>query len=783
MRYLLSTVRLALRDLWHERVLTACLLLSVSAILAPLLLLFGLKNGIIDTMRGRLLRDPSSREIYPKDIQARPFSDKWFTEMVERPEVEFVVPRLDVAGDLSVRLADLSREGDSFSATCEVAAKGDPRLVLLGLEAPDSGQVALTRSLAQKLGAPVGGSIIALIDRGGLSSPTETVTAPLVVSAIVEETVPADRAWLPLSFLVAVRDFREYLAVSEFGWPGTDEELAPRYDALLTLHGKALGRKDLMELAMKPPGLVDAREIDSNELRGLAGIVAVGEAPPQAVVWRAVGNLVQHSSARELIQRLAEVGVQAVVLPLVDPIPVGIEKADGGVHAFELIVLEEAEDSRRDSSVEAAEIRRAYGCIWKEDLFSAAAGQPSDRGEEGIRRAEQQSASEDPPTGSAPETGSPADETAKPTDSALRPALMGPPAEVGGAPEETVALLRATPVGPLTPEEGELPRPQDPQEPLAVEAPPKPDDSELPPSSEQAPQPLGGARNAGTPELKEDSESERAGQSDLSDESGVITITISDLSAVGEGEARLLVMRVAALGESVADRLEIPVKLEKRSGVPEGIALVDGRRGGQIRRALQEPVVYREDFGGFQMKRDRFRDFRLFAATLEDVAPLAREFEAMKIPVRHSAERIAQILELDANLTRLFWIVASAAAGAGFFGLVASFFAAVERKRKELGVLQLLGMPKLFLFAFPMLQSAFLSLAAFGLALFLFMNFADLINAQFATDLREGEAFCSLRQDHALSVLKATMGFGLVASLFAALRSSRIQPSEALRSE
>jgi|GEM_PF-6443233 len=730
MRFFNSTIHLAIRDLWHERVLTACLLLSVSAIIAPLLLLFGLKNGIVDTMRGRLLSDPSSREIYPRDIQGTPFPDKWFTETMDRPEVEFVGPRLDVAGDLTVRFSRLPSESNSYATNCQVASVGDPRLPLLGFEAPDDGQVVLTLSLAEKLGIQNGDALTALVDRGGLSSPVETALAKLVVCAIVTETVPADRAWLPLSFLVGVRDFREYLPVPEFGWPGTKDEVEPRYDSLLTLVSRTLAGKELMEVSLKPPGLSDARVIDSDELFRLTGRVSRRESTPSAIMWRPIGNLVPPTAIGDLEKRLGEIGIHSVVLPLIEPIPVKIKCASGVITALNLIVSNESGASESLQTPEAAEVDALFPREWPGGIFSKDA-ESLDAESRLAREREENSSTSQPLIRATPvetEPGPNLASTGGETGLSKSPSPTNLPDITESRPTSEAPLLNAERMLPSNP-------------------------------SKVAP--------------------ESAGRHRLQTEPAAlnrIAIEIADSSTVPEGEARILINGEAGL-------LDVPVLVTKKKGVPEGSALVEAIRGGQIRRALVESIVYEDDHGGFHRKQDKFRDFRLFAARLEDVAPLAREFEEMGIPVHHGSDRIAQILELDTNLTRLFWIIASASAGAGFFGLVASFFAAVERKRRDLGILQLLGMPKLYIFVFPMLQSAFLSFCAFALAFFLFKTFADLINTQFGSELREGETFCKIQRAHALNVLKATMGFGLVASLVAAVRSSRIQPSEALRAE
>ena len=62
--------RLSGTDLQHEWLLTGCLIMAVAAVLSPLLLIFGLKYGTIDTLRTRLVQDPRNREIRPMASQA-----------------------------------------------------------------------------------------------------------------------------------------------------------------------------------------------------------------------------------------------------------------------------------------------------------------------------------------------------------------------------------------------------------------------------------------------------------------------------------------------------------------------------------------------------------------------------------------------------------------------------------------------------------------------------------------------------------------------------------------
>ena len=83
-------LELALADLAHEWVLTLCMVLALAAVIAPLLLLMGLKHGTISTLRDRLVQVPRFREIKP--AQTREYPRDWFVTMSRRPEVAFLLP-------------------------------------------------------------------------------------------------------------------------------------------------------------------------------------------------------------------------------------------------------------------------------------------------------------------------------------------------------------------------------------------------------------------------------------------------------------------------------------------------------------------------------------------------------------------------------------------------------------------------------------------------------------------------------------------------------------------
>ena len=82
---------MALRDYLHERTLSACGVLALAAMLAPLLILFGVRNGVIGNLQERLIRDPRNLEIVP--VGSGKYGGAFFEELRQRADVGYAVPQ------------------------------------------------------------------------------------------------------------------------------------------------------------------------------------------------------------------------------------------------------------------------------------------------------------------------------------------------------------------------------------------------------------------------------------------------------------------------------------------------------------------------------------------------------------------------------------------------------------------------------------------------------------------------------------------------------------------
>ncbi len=139
----------------------------------------------------------------------------------------------------------------------------------------------------------------------------------------------------------------------------------------------------------------------------------------------------------------------------------------------------------------------------------------------------------------------------------------------------------------------------------------------------------------------------------------------------------------------------------------------------------------------------------------------------------------------------IFWLLAVIGITGSVASLTASLYASVERKKRELSVLRLIGMASITLFRFPIYQGALIAAGGFGLSLILFQVFSQLVNTWFRPyidkllgfPIEEGVAFCRLPLIHMGAGLLGIITVASLAAMISAVRIMRIEPAEALRDE
>ncbi|HFU0690128.1 TPA: ABC transporter permease [Morganella morganii] len=195
---------LAWRDLLYDRKVALCIIFSLTSVIAPLLLLFGLKNGIITQLHDRLINDPQNLEV--RMIGNGSYPHAWFESLARHPEVQFVIP---LTRSLNTR-ADLMTDSRHFAANAEIipTAEGDP--LLDGIPVPaDNRSLVLSASAADKMQVRTGDTVRMVISRK-LSGVNERARQTFTVTAVLSDSrFSRPAAFVPLPVLVATEDYRD----------------------------------------------------------------------------------------------------------------------------------------------------------------------------------------------------------------------------------------------------------------------------------------------------------------------------------------------------------------------------------------------------------------------------------------------------------------------------------------------------------------------------------------------------------------------------------------------
>ncbi len=203
----LEWVRLALQDLWHDRRTALVLVLTVAAILAPLMLLLGLKTGVIATLRQDLLNDPRNREIIV--YGAHRLDRAWFAAMRARADQGFLLPR---TRSINATIDLLDQAQRPYEAIDLIpTAPGDP-LLPPGLPSPaHADQVLLTATLAKRIGVSSGSPLTGVVRRTRNGTPQAARFTLTVIAVIPQASLAREAVLTHPDLLVAAEDYRDGL--------------------------------------------------------------------------------------------------------------------------------------------------------------------------------------------------------------------------------------------------------------------------------------------------------------------------------------------------------------------------------------------------------------------------------------------------------------------------------------------------------------------------------------------------------------------------------------------
>lgn len=273
--------RLVLADLWHERVAVVCQALSLAAVVVPLMVLLGLRAGVIGTLIERMDRDPAMRLVLPEVTGGSRFDAAWFARWAADPRVAFVLPN---TRSIAAQVDLVSGSGETLRVALNPTAPGDPLGVGEAVGGPDA--IALTTDAARRLGVGPGDRLTLALERSR-NGRIEPAGRPMTVAAVIApELAGGAGAYVTLPLLLAIQAYRDGYAVPELGGEGQGPAPAATAHPLFRLYARSIRdvaavaealRREGVQVVARESEILSTLRLDAS-LRAVLGIIAAAAA-------------------------------------------------------------------------------------------------------------------------------------------------------------------------------------------------------------------------------------------------------------------------------------------------------------------------------------------------------------------------------------------------------------------------------------------------------------------------------------------------------------------------
>ncbi|MCB1341142.1 MAG: ABC transporter permease [Pseudooceanicola sp.] len=233
---------LAWRDLIRDRFFLLCNTAVMVGILVPLLVLFGVKNGVYSALIGQMLADPANLQIDTSGNAT--LTEAEIAPLRDWPEIAFLTPKVRTQFDyMNVRAKDGRRIRPALVIP---TGQGDPTLPE-GATLKEN-EVAVSAQLAQQLSLEPG-TELQLISQA--EDRPKQLILPATVALILPESATSGAAVLaPFATLDLIEAFYDSYSLPDYGIEGA-KPLADRVPAYSGLRAYARSLEGLAPLQAK----------------------------------------------------------------------------------------------------------------------------------------------------------------------------------------------------------------------------------------------------------------------------------------------------------------------------------------------------------------------------------------------------------------------------------------------------------------------------------------------------------------------------------------------------
>lgn len=182
------------------------------------------------------------------------------------------------------------------------------------------------------------------------------------------------------------------------------------------------------------------------------------------------------------------------------------------------------------------------------------------------------------------------------------------------------------------------------------------------------------------------------------------------------------------------------------------------------------------------VSREIFARARIYAKSLDDVAPLAEKLEKQHhLSVDTKIKAINEIKAIDSVLAIIFAVIALTSIFGCILSLMGAFLSNIERKRKEIAVLRLLGFRQSAVGIYLICQAIVLSSVSFILSYILFNVGSISFNILLGEHLPQAHFVSRVHPVHLLFAFGLCFILSSLVATIGAIRAVKIQPAESLR--
>ncbi|MGL6316952.1 hypothetical protein [Vibrio sp. WXL103] len=227
----------------------------------------------------------------------------------------------------------------------------------------------------------------------------------------------------------------------------------------------------------------------------------------------------------------------------------------------------------------------------------------------------------------------------------------------------------------------------------------------------------------------------------------------------------------------------IPVVLEVSQRVQPGKIIPSHHFAGLIRSAVRAESEYNVASFAFNLtSKAQTRYFRVYADSIEQLDMLVQVVKdtgeklglsALKEPVSRLYD-VQRIRTLSGYMKRIYFLIAVISGVSTIFAVSASVYATVQRRKKDLAYLNMLGVDRATIVFFPFVKSMMLILSGLIVAFLAYATFGALASRWFVDLLGETESLTRLQTSYALNLVVIIMLLGGLSSLLAGSVVSRM---------